>query len=223
MKPIFFLFIISLIFSQSKSVLFLGNSLTYSNNLPQIVELIGAEFSETIETTSLCYPNYAIEDHWNDGKLQKLLREKKFDFVIIQQGPSSQLDGRQMLFDFGEKIQSICKKTNTTLAYFMVWPSKQYYFTFDGVIKNYSDAAKENDADLIPVGIHWKDYSENSDLASLYSRDQFHPSEAGSFLAGLTIFNHMFPKKNLSKLNFEFASKWVAEEKSLKQMLRYFK
>ena len=36
----------------------------------------------------------AIMDHWNDGEVQKEIIRNQYDFVIVQQGPSSQQNGR---------------------------------------------------------------------------------------------------------------------------------
>ena len=46
----------------------------------------------------LARANYALKDHWNEGELQSLIKSGNFDFVVVQQGPSSQAEGRAMLF-----------------------------------------------------------------------------------------------------------------------------
>ena len=68
-----------------KTILFVGNSLTYTNDLPKLVVAFGKENGVEINTTILAYPNYALEDHWNDGQVQKLIAKYKYDFVVIQQ------------------------------------------------------------------------------------------------------------------------------------------
>lgn len=195
--------------SSSQRILFVGNSLTYTNNLPSILEEIARDLGESIETTTLAFPNYAIEDHWNDGNFQKKLAEGNFEYVIIQQGPSSQANGKEMLVNYGAKMQIVCKEYGAKLAYFMVWPSKKYYYTFDGVIKNYSYAAASNNATLFPVGKLWKKYEAMSNTVRLYGPDNFHPSKAGSFLAALIIFHGIYPEKDLLNLDYSACSKWV--------------
>ena len=49
----------------AQKILFVGNSLTYSNNLPEILEDIAKESGIEIKTKSLCFANYAIADHLN--------------------------------------------------------------------------------------------------------------------------------------------------------------
>lgn len=222
MRYIFILFISLSVYSQndSKQLLFIGNSLTYTNNLPGILKNIAAAFNETIETTSLCYPNYGLEDHWNDGKIQKLINKGEFDYIIIQQGPSSQNEGKQMLIDYGSKIKRLTDKNGSQLVYFMVWPSKNYYYTFNGVIANHKLAAEINDALLFPVGEIWKSYDETKSEESLYSIDGFHPSKTGSFLSALTMFKTIYPNKDLNTLSFENSKTWVTNNDSFNTIIK---
>ena len=173
------------------NILFIGNSLTYTNKLPQLVKKDAKLKGIKINTKMIAFPNYAIEDHWLDGKVQKLILSKKYDFVIIQQGPSSQNEGRNMLIEYGKKYSSICKLNNTKLCYFMVWPSLNNYHTFDGVIKNHKDAASINNSILLPVGEVWKDYFDRTDDFQYYSSDGFHPSLEGSKIAAKVIVEYL--------------------------------
>ena len=174
------------------NLLFVGNSLTYTNDLPDIVERLAKERGIKIGTQSVAYPNYALEDHWNDGCVQTLIDSKKFDFIIVQQGPSSQEEGRLMLLEYGEKLNDLCKKSDARLAFFMVWPARVNYSNFGGVILNYTNAALEFDALLCPVGTYWKSQCDKGDF-SYYGPDNFHPSLKGSEMAAQTILNTLFP------------------------------
>lgn len=173
------------------NVLFIGNSLTFSNNLPQLVKNYAKLKGIKINTKMIAHPNYAIEDHWNDGHVQKQILSKKYDFVIIQQGPSSQSDGRKMLIDYGKKYSDLCNLSEAKLCYFMVWPSLYNYDTFNLVIKNYKDAASINNSILLPVGKEWKDNMDHSSDTNYYSSDGFHPSIKGSQIAAKVIVEHL--------------------------------
>lgn len=219
----FITFYILLLFSTtsfSQKILFIGNSLTYTNDMPLILEKIGLHFHKKIETEMVCLPNYAIIDHWNDGKIQQKIASENFDYVIIQQGPSSQEIGRKMLIEDGKKISSLCNKYNTKLGYFMVWPAKRHYFTFDKVIANHKEAARINNAILFEVGSNWKQYQTKKNRTSLYEPDQFHPSKAGSFFAALTIFKKLFSKENLSNLPYKSVNLWVKNKASYTAMIQ---
>ncbi len=169
-------------------ILFVGNSLTYSNDLPKLVRDLGNLNGKSVATEMLALPNYALEDHWNDGGLQQLICGSNFDFVVVQQGPSSQADGREMLFDYGQRIKELCLKKETELAFFMVWPAKTNYHMFNGVIKNYTDAAHETNSLLCAVGTEFKQHGDKGDYW-FYSADNFHPSQAGSQRAAEIIYS----------------------------------
>ncbi len=171
-----------------KTILFVGNSLTYSNDLPAMVVRIGKTNGVQLRTTMLAYPNYALEDHWNEGELQKMLESNRYDYVVVQQGPSSQADGRAMLLDYGARIKTLCEKHHAKLAFFMVWPAFSNVENFDGVIKNYTDAAMITNSLLCPVGKAWKEYFSRTKDYSYYGPDMFHPSQKGSEVAAEIIY-----------------------------------
>lgn len=139
----------------------------------------------------LAKPNYALEDHWREGRLPLLMASNHYDFVIVQQGPSSQPDGREMLMTYGEKINALCKQTGSRLAFFMVWPAHANYTMFDGVIQNYSDAAAATESILCPVGKVWKQHFTDTQDFSYYGLDQFHPSLKGSEVAADVIASEL--------------------------------
>lgn len=175
-----------------KHILFIGNSLTYANDLPSLVVTAAQKKNIDIKTEMIAYPGFALEDHWIQGTIQKRISEGHFDFVVVQQGPSSQQEGREMLLDYGARIKELCDSHSVKLAFFMVWPAYINYTNFDGVINNYRDAAESTGSLLCPVGEVWKKYiSETGDL-SYYGPDSFHPSLKGSEVAAAVIVDALF-------------------------------
>ncbi len=174
------------------NILFIGNSLTYTNDLPKLVKAHAKTKGVKTKTHMVALPNYALEDHWNDGNIQQLIATGKYDYVIIQQGPSSQQEGRDMLITYGKKFATLCSNYDAKLAYFMVWPSLQYHYTQDAVIQNYHDAATINNAIILPVGMTWKEYHNSNNSNDYYGPDGFHPSLKGSKAAAATIVSHLF-------------------------------
>jgi len=161
-------------------ILFVGNSLTSTNNLPRIIKEHYAEMGIAISTQTIAPPGYGLEDHWNVGLIQPLISSNYYDYVIIQQGPSSQEYGRASLIEYGGRIAELCNANDTKLAFFMVWPSITYFNTFDGVIANYTYAANIHNAILLPVGRNWKYFIDQTQDYSYYGSDNFHPSVKGT-------------------------------------------
>lgn len=174
-------------------ILFVGNSLTYTNDLPNLVSAVAAENGRKISVETIAFPNYSLEDHWNDGKIQTMIASGKYNFVIVQQGPSSQDEGRVMLQDYGAKLAKLCSQHKTKLVFYMVWPAISNYKSFDGVIQNYTDAATHAKAILCPVGKRWKEYIDTTNDYLYYGPDGFHPSLKGSEVAAAIIYKTLFP------------------------------
>jgi hypothetical protein len=175
------------------NILFIGNSLTYTNNLPELVKSNALQKGITIGVKMVALPNFAIVDHWDIGEVQQYIESKMFDFVIIQQGPSSQQEGRDILIEYGTRYSNLCNTNNAQLCYYMVWPSLTYYHTFAGVIQNHRDAAQINNAILCPVGEVWKSHFDTTNNFDYYGPDGFHPSLAGSQVAADVIVDTLFP------------------------------
>jgi len=174
------------------SLLFIGNSLTSSHNLPELVKEYAKTQGKNITVASIVKGNYALVDHWNEGVVQASIETKTFDFVIVQQGPSSQPYGRSLLIQYGGRISQLCKSNDAKLAYYMVWPSLAYYDTFDGVINSYRTAANRTNDILCPVGEVWKSYFDETGDFSYYGSDGFHPSLRGSTVAAQVIYESLF-------------------------------
>lgn len=173
-------------------LLFIGNSLTYTNDLPNLVKDYGKTKGKSISVKSVAYGNYALIDHWEDGEIQALIETQSYNYVIVQQGPSSQAFGKALLLEYGEKISNLCRENYTNLAFYMVWPSITYYDTFQGVIDNYRLVATLNNDLLCPVGEVWKSHFDTTNDFSYYGSDGFHPSLEGSQVAAQVIYEALF-------------------------------
>ena len=66
-------------------VLLVGNSLTYTNNLPALLRAVGASQGTTITTETYAAPGGTLSERWRDGKAADALRTRKFDIVVLQE------------------------------------------------------------------------------------------------------------------------------------------
>lgn len=187
--------------------------------MPSILENIGKSNGLNISTQCICNPNYGLEDHINDGLVEPELRSTSYDYVIFQQGPSSQAYGRESLLEYGKLLSVLALENKATSAYLMVWPSMVYYQTFNGVIKNYTDAAQSNGALLIPVGSIWQKLNKEHPDYKLYGPDGFHPSELGSLLEALVILKSIQPSLVIADLKSDSMSQILRNDNKIKEFL----
>ncbi len=168
-------------------VLFLGNSLTASNDLPALVQAMARQQNIAFEYEAVLRANYAIEDHWND-RMARVLNARKWDVLVLQQGPSSRPDSRAELLRWSKTWADEARKTGTQTALYMVWPVKNQPDGFALVTRSYREAATGSKARILPAGEAWAAFlAATANATPLYSPDGLHPTPAGTFLAAMVI------------------------------------
>lgn len=202
------------------NVLFLGNSLTYYNNLPELVKKIAACDSVDMSYRSISLPNYALVDHWSDGKAQQEIKSGKYNYVVVQQGPSSQLEGRSYLLEYGLKFDELCDQNNARLVVYMVWPAKARASDFSGVFNSYKLLADSAKAIFCPAGKGWLNVWENYPDFTLYSEDDFHPDYRGSLLAALIIYGSIMNKNSMAFTDYHLLKGNVLVKEDYKILVR---
>jgi hypothetical protein len=173
-------------------VLFVGNSLTYTNDLPRMVQTVGEATGHEIAVRSVAIGSFSLEDHWYSGEARKAIEAADWDVVVLQQGPSSLALNKLHLKDWSQKWDTIIRAQGARPALFMVWPEATRPAAFDAVSDAYSKAAAAVEGLLFPVGEAWRAAWDRDPALSLYGPDGFHPSELGSVLAALVIFQQLF-------------------------------
>jgi len=173
------------------NVLFIGNSLTYTNDLPGILlALIDSAAAGPAEIASVAYANFGLEDHWLSGEAREAIALGGWDVVVIQQGPSA-TQGRPSLLEYSERFAAEARAIGAELALYMVWPSQARSFDFDGVSDSYRTAAANVGGLLFPAGEAWRAAWAVNPSLPLYGADGFHPSPMGSYLAALVMFEQL--------------------------------
>ncbi len=177
--------------AEELKILFLGNSLTSTNDLPGILrELLETEASGPVTVESRTGPNLGLEDHWKRRDVRKRLAQGEWDVVVIQQGPSA-TEGRPSLLEYSRRFAEEVETVGGELALYMVWPSRARFEDFDGVVESHRMAAEQSGARLFPVGAAWRTAWSSSPALELYGPDGFHPSPEGSYLAALVMYQQI--------------------------------
>ena len=173
------------------SILFVGNSLTYTNDLPKILErLLAYSDLPSVEVKSIARANYGLEDHWVLGSARSEIAKGGWDVVILQQGPSA-TEGRPSLLSYSKLFNEEIRAVGAVPALYMVWPSIQRFFDFEGVSNSYAAAAESVEGLLFPAGEAWRSAWRLDPNLALYGDDGFHPSRAGSYLAAVVMYEQL--------------------------------
>lgn len=175
------------------AVLFVGNSLTYVNNLPGMVAGLSAAAGDNppIRTAAVAFPNYSLEDHWYDGNARNAIASGNCSIVVLQQGPSSLPDSRVHLIDWTERFAQEIQAAGAEPTVYMVWPPMNRADAFQDVSDSYRLAAEAVDARLFPAGEAWRAAWRLESRLELYGPDGFHPSVLGTYTAAVVIYSQL--------------------------------
>ena len=169
-------------------VLFIGNSLTTTNNVPGLVETLARSAGLRLACRTVAFPDYSLEDHWNRGDARRAIAEGGWSIVALQQGPSALPESRVLLREYTRRFDAEVQRAGARTALYMVWPAAARRGDFEGVSVSYATAARDVNGLLFPVGDAWRAAWRRDASLALYGADGFHPSARGSYLAALVIY-----------------------------------
>lgn len=199
-------------YSQTKRVLYLGNSYTYANNMPQIVADIASSMNDTLLFDSNTPGGYTLQGHSTNAVSLEKISKGTWDFVVLQeQSQRPALSLNQVVanvFPYAKTLDSFIHEYNLCCEtmFFMTWGRKNgdsYYCpewppvcTYEGMDSllrlRYMMMADSNNAVVSPVGAVWRHIRECYPEIELYTSDESHPSPAGSYAAACCFYTAIF-------------------------------
>lgn len=180
---------------QPRRILFIGNSFIYTNMLPEMVKALSrAAGADALTVESVTFGGVSLEDHWVQGLAMDRINAAPWDLVIMQQGPSSQAEGRAVLLDYATRFNPAIRAAGARPGFYMVWPDQSRPQDFDGVRVSYTMAADSLHGMLYPAGESWRAAWRRDPTLALYSPDRLHPTQLGTYLVALTMVGQITGK-----------------------------
>ena len=170
-------------------LLFIGNSLTYANDLPSLVQQLGrSDPARRVTVSSVAFGGYSLEDHWNRGDALQAIKQGGWDLVVLQQGPSALPESRTNLIEWTTRFAAEIRRVGAQPAVYMVWPPLDRASDWDAVTASYAAAAAATNALLLPAGEALRSAARANPGLPLFQADDFHPSLLGSSGVALVIY-----------------------------------
>lgn len=216
-KTLLFLFLItfSLILSQTtKRVFFIGNSYTYVNNLPGLIQSIAASNGDVLEHHSHTPGGSTLQNHSNNPDVISTINQGNWDYVVLQEQsqlpsfPDSQVQNQ--VYPYALQLSNLIKTSNPcgNIIFYMTWgrkngdsgncPGLPTVCTYQGmdtqIYNRYMEMAASNEGIVSPVGKVWRTIREQNPAIELYDQDESHPSYIGSMAAAYTFYTILFKK-----------------------------
>ncbi|NDC31410.1 MAG: PKD domain-containing protein [Bacteroidetes bacterium] len=200
--------------SIKRRALFLGNSYTSVNNLPQMVADIAASVDDTLLFDSSTPGGYTLQGHSSNATSLSKIASGNWDYVVLQEQsqypsfPISQVETE--VFPFAHFLDSLINAKNSCVetVFYLTWGRKNgdasncaswppvcTYSGMDSLLNmRYRMMADSNKAILSPVGAVWKYIRQNFPSIELYQSDESHPSIAGTYASACSFYATLFRK-----------------------------
>lgn len=202
--------------SQLKKVLFLGNSYTYVNNLPQMVADISASTGNTLIYDINAPGGYYLGQHLTNSVSLSKIQTGTWDNVVLQdQSMALAYPGYCMNSFYSTfKLDSTIKSTNfcSQTIFYSTWGRKNgdsyicsqpyceedtlinrtFYQMNSDIQSNYHLFADSLKASMSPVSAVFAYIRMNFPSIELFNADESHPSLAGTYAAACCFYSTIF-------------------------------
>ena len=196
----------------TKKACFLGNSYTYFNNMPGLVDSLANHDGNDLIKDQNTPGGYQLNQHATNALSLSKIAADSWDFVILQEQsqmpsfPTTQV--QTDVYPYAEILVDSIRSANACAVplFFGTWgrrdgdPQWDSINTFEKMNNRlylaYEHMSDVNSGMLSPVGIGFRhvhdDVNSPINFVDLYTADGSHPSMEGSYLAGCIFYNIMF-------------------------------
>ena len=193
-------------FTRSMRVLFVGNSYTYVNDLPQVVTELAAASGILLEAEVIAMGGAKLCDHFSAMETRARMASGEHDAVVIQgQSVDMFYDGESTYF-CGENMGYSVRDAGAQTVWFATWARREgdeFYSRGRGVttpaeMTDHIDRWYRNLGQWGPgghvarVGRAWERVLARVPEVELHDTDGSHPSPAGTFVAAVVLAQGLF-------------------------------
>jgi len=194
-------------------ILMIGNSLTYFNDQPGMLESLAATIGRKLLIEKRLVSGIDLKDHCQSSATREKIYSRPWDYVILQDCdygiaiPSARPRAASTAKCLCDMIRE--NSSQTKIIYCMSYARKNgawlmgQQYTFEELQKKICEGtievADQLEIMIAPIGWAWYGVVKSYPEMELYAPDRTHPSPAGSFLGACVYFAVIFrevPKDN---------------------------
>lgn len=207
-------------------VLFIGNSHTYMNDMPELARrMIESATGESCTVSMLAYSGRSLKWHMEEEYFSERFNilHGGYDYCIIQEQAHPMPDEQDTISN-AARIIELCKRAGTKPVIFETWAEKKKPENQVEMNRRYQSLSETQKVLLAPIGEVWsKTMKELADLGvDLYFRDGEHASAVGDYLVAMvltrTITGKLPAEDYLQAFDFTIPdSSWIPVKESVEE------
>jgi hypothetical protein len=181
-------------------VLFVGNSYTRHNDLPEMVERIGRSNGVRIYSQLAFLAGATLREQWRTRTVARYLAESRFTHVVLQGHSLDALERPEELAEYMRRFKRAADNAGAETILYQTWAREEGSSIYrEGGARDpedmqarisevYGRIGRQLGARVAPVGEAWQLALHERPDARLYFADGSHPSRLGSYLAACVLF-----------------------------------
>jgi hypothetical protein len=170
-------------------VLYIGNSYTYYFRMPAVVSAMAKSSAGARPTHAklVVAPGATLQSHWESGEAQAAIRERKWDYVVLQEQSLRPLHDVDRMLQYARLLGEEIRRNGAQPVLFATWARRSDPALQDKLDAAYQRVAADLNAQVAPVGQVWRAALIADGTLRVFDEDGSHPSAAGSYLAACVI------------------------------------
>ena len=183
--------------SPPSRVLFVGNSLTYVNNVDQwVLRLRESSGGPPVEVATCVKGGASLKRMWQKTKAKREIAEGGFDVVVLQEDlPETTVD---LFHNFCRKFVTAARDANATPLLHQTWAYQRLpEMTNEDIRSAHQHISLELGVKIADVGSARMQVAQEMPHLNLWAEDLEHPSELGAYLAALVLYRALFKEPTL--------------------------
>jgi hypothetical protein len=210
--PILFL-IVSISYSDTTKVLFIGNSYTYVNDLPTLFKNLSSSAGKNVYIEMQAPGGYTLENHLSTTETLNAIKLGIWNYIVLQeqsQTPVIEYLRYHSMYPSAKKLDSLIKlcNPNAITVFYMTWGRKNggqqcidtscspvftnFFHMQDSLKSSYTMISNILSALLSPAGEAWRTARLLKPYVNLWDSDDSHPTLDGSYLTACVFYAKIF-------------------------------
>lgn len=197
-----------------KKLLFVGNSYTYSHQMPMMVQNMLNSIPSRMynyRVDMVAVPKANLQQHLENNVVIPQLQKTKYEVVFLQEQSTTAFYKNEALVSEVMMAHFIkaAKESGARVIIFSPWPrradnafySGRDYSNLDrpqdpavmsrGLYNFYERVAEQNQVDHIPLSRYFYAIMRDYPAIDLHAADGTHPTKTGSYFVALSVYRHL--------------------------------
>lgn len=166
-------------------VLFIGNSHTYFNDMPQLMKTLAADEGFDCAVTMLAHPGWFLAQHAAEPEARFNILCGAYDYVVLQEH-AHPFGPEEKFHQAAAALNELIRRAGSIPVIYECWARKAEPEMQAHMNEVHEQVAAEIGALIAPVGKRWR--SAQEDQPEMYAPDGEHASVHGSRFAAACIW-----------------------------------